>query len=39
MDDALASVGDRRAALTHFLERLDDEDRTQLRRMLSKGSR
>jgi predicted transcriptional regulator len=39
MDDALDSVGDRRAALTHFLERLDDDDRTQLRRMLSKDRR
>jgi predicted transcriptional regulator len=39
MDDALGAVGDRRAALTQFLDRLDDDDRTQLRRMLSKDSR
>ena len=39
MDDALANIVDRRAALTHFLERLGDDDRTQLRRMLSKRER
>jgi predicted transcriptional regulator len=34
MDQFLESGGDRTSTLTHFLERLDDADRTQLRRML-----
>ena|SRR5579863_1144871 len=39
MGDVLGAVGDRKAALTHFLENLDAADRTQLRRMLSDRSK
>jgi predicted transcriptional regulator len=35
MDEVLALTGDRTAALAKFMDRLDDADRTQLRRMLS----
>jgi predicted transcriptional regulator len=34
MDEVLNVTGDRTAALAHFLNRLDDADRTQLRRIL-----
>jgi predicted transcriptional regulator len=34
MNEALGAVIDRRSTLTHFLDRLDDADRTQIRRML-----
>ncbi len=35
MDEALNVTGDRTAALAHFLDRLDEADRTQLLRILS----
>lgn len=35
MDEVLNLTGDRRRALANFLERLEDADRTQLRRILS----
>ena len=35
MDDVLNVTGDRSAALAHFLDRLDDSDRSQLRRILA----
>lgn len=40
MDEVLNITSDRSAALAHFLDRLDEDDRTQLRRILSeKGKR
>jgi len=39
MDEVLGAVADRRSALTHFLDRLDDEDRAQLRRMIAPKDR
>lgn len=35
MDDVLSLTGDRSATLANFLDRLDDADRTQLRRILA----
>jgi len=34
MDEVLGAMADRKSTLTLFLDRLDDDDRTQLRRML-----
>ena len=39
MDDVLGVTNDRRAALAHFLDRLDDADRTQVRRILGERGR
>ena len=36
MEEVLAAVGDRTGALSHFLDNLGEEDRTELRRMLAK---
>ena len=35
MDELLSVTGDRSSTLAHFLERLDDSDRSQLRRILA----